>query len=446
LPPTQRGELPRVVIVGRPNVGKSTLFNRLTRTRRAITDPRPGVTRDPIEQVTRIGGRTVVLVDTGGVADTSDTLDRAVRGRTVDQARRADLVLLVLDVADLTPQDERFVEALRPLADRTVLVANKADNDDREILGEHHRLGFRRVVAVSATNGRNWGALEAVVSASLPQPSASEAEPVSPSAPAGDALCLAILGKPNTGKSTLLNRLVGQERALVSEVPGTTRDVVEGSFQFGQRRCRVLDTAGIRRKGSVSSSVEVFSIHRAIRSVESADVVLLLIDSSNGVSDQDKKIASVVVKRGRGIIICLNKWDLLERVGNRLQAVTDRVRFLFPVVNFAPILPLSAKNGYGVDAILQTAARIRDQLDVRVPTSQLNRALECWMERYPVPAHGRNVRIRFAAQKGLRPSTFVCHVNTRKSFPRGYLRYVENKIREDFGLDMIPIRMELEEE
>jgi GTPase len=434
--------LPLVVIAGKPNVGKSTLFNRLVGRRKAITDRTPGVTRDPVEQETEIGDRLVRLVDTGGVSGSREPLDEAVSARSVELARRADVVLLVLDVTEVTGEDESFLKQMRPLSERIILVANKADTEQRQQLSfELHRLGFPRLVAVSAESGDNVEELEGLVCALLPpaEPDAEVAEPAKPE------IRVAIIGKPNTGKSTLLNRLLGEERSLVSDVPGTTRDSVEGLFEFEGHMFQAVDTAGIRRKSSVSSSVEYFSVNRAIKAVERADVALLLMDSLESVSDQDKKIAAVVVSRGHGIILCLNKWDTVKKAPNILTAMRDRVNFVFPVLHFAPILPLSAATGFGVERVLQTAVEIVRQLEVRVPSAPLNRALENWIERYPVPSGGKNLQVRFLTQSGVHPTTFVAHVNRTRAFPQSYLRYIENRIRQNFGLGMIPIRIEIED-
>lgn len=436
-----RGRSPLVVIVGRPNVGKSTLFNRLIGSRKAITDRMPGVTRDPVEHEVTIGAHRVRVVDTGGVSDSREPIEAAVRERSVAYAREADVVLLVTDATELTGEDEAFVEVLRPLSDKIILVVNKSDTEEREQMAqEHHRLGFARMVAVAAESGRNVDDLEEAIAGALAgfvvEPGDEEQM--------GPEVRIAIIGKPNTGKSTLLNRLTGQQRSIVSDVPGTTRDVVEGTFEYKKTRFRALDTAGIRRKSSVSSSVEFFSVNRAIQSVENADVVLLLVDSLESVSDQDKKIASVVVRRGRGIILCLNKWDTLQKTPNILNAMRDRVNFLFPVLHFAPILPMSARSGMGVDVVLDTVLTIMAQMSVRVSSAPLNRVLGGWMEQLPVPSRGKNLRIRFMAQTKLRPTTFVCHVNRTRGFSQSYLRYIENRIRQEFGLSMIPLRIELE--
>jgi len=435
-----RGKQPLVVIVGRPNVGKSTLFNRLIGARKAITDRMRGVTRDPVEYEVTIGRHRARIVDTGGVSDSREPIDAAVRERSVSYARLADVILLVTDATELTGEDEAFVEILRPLSDRIILVVNKADTDDREQMAqEHHRLGFARMVAVAAESGRNVDELEEMIAAALEgfvsEPGGDE--------PIGPEVRIAIIGKPNTGKSTLLNRLTGEERSIVSAVPGTTRDVVEGTFVYRGTRFPALDTPGIRRKSSVSSSVEFFSVNRAIQSVESADVVLLLVDSLESVSDQDKKIAAVVVRRGRGIILCLNKWDTLQKTPNILNAMRDRVNFLFPVLHFAPILPMSAISGMGVDKVLDTVLAVVAQMSLRVSSAPLNRVLGGWMEQLPVPSRGKNLRIRFMAQTKLRPTTFVCHVNRTRAFPQSYLRYLENRIRQEFGLSLIPLRIEL---
>ncbi|MFW5745032.1 MAG: ribosome biogenesis GTPase Der [Spirochaetota bacterium] len=474
---------PTIAIVGRPNVGKSTLFNRLIGRRRAITDPTPGVTRDPVSAATTIDGRPLRVVDTGGYTTEGDELAQAISDRALGEIREADVVLLVVDGTGLTALDELFLDELRPYKDRLVLVVNKIDAPEREsLVWDFYRLGLARVVGVSAAHARGTEELlEAIdevlgaawIEAVAGRRAADHQEALrergrgrrgawfdeedaacaqgSEAAPTGEvevprALSIAVLGRPNTGKSTLVNRLTERESSLVSPVPGTTRDVIEGEFEFAGYRHRILDTAGIRRKNRVSENIEYYSVTRAIDTIEEADVVVLLVDAEKGLSDQDKKIAALVVDRGRGLVIGLNKWDLLPQIGNQFEAVRDRILFVFPVISFAPIVALSAHTGSGVKELLTAVDRVHRQLHHRVDTGNLNRHLERWVEQTPPPVRGRGrLKIRYMTQVQRLPVTFVAFVNRKKGFPQSYVSYLKNRIRADFGLSSIPFRLELRE-
>ena len=452
-----------MAILGRPNVGKSTLFNALVGKRRAITHSTPGVTRDPVEETCVLGGLRVSLIDTGGftaVSGGSGNLDRIVSERSLESARGADLVLLVLDAADITAEDEDFMARLRPLSEKLLLVVNKVDTPDKDALvWNAHAHGFPRVFGVSSAHGRNLPELKELI-ASLVQERASaepqrpkrqtpellppeEAPAESPRASARGPVRIAILGKPNTGKSSLANKLTGSEGSIVSPSPGTTRDVVAGRFEYKGRQFEVLDTAGIRRKSRVTDSVEYYSVNRAIESIDRADIVFLMIDAAEGLADQDKKIAAQAIKAGRGIVLTLSRWDLLKKTPGLLAEVSDRVRFQFPVLGFAPIAAVSAVTGYGITSLLDTALGLWQQLHRRVGTGRLNQALEEWVTRYKLPVRGKNYKIRYAAQIGANPLRFVVFVNKLRGFPRSYLSYLENCIRRDLGFPAVPLSIEL---
>ena len=454
---------PTVAIVGRPNVGKSTLFNRLIGHRRAITDATPGVTRDPVAVNAEIGAIPVRLIDTGGYTSDQDEMARAITSKALLAIDSADVILLVVDATELTAADELFLEQLRPYNDRLVLVVNKIDTPERgDLVWDFYRLGLERVVGVSAAHGRGTDELIASVTALLPQTARPEESPVAeePPAPEGSAategpdrasgrpttISIAVLGRPNTGKSTLVNRLTGHDGSIVSQTPGTTRDVIEGAFVHSEQSYRILDTAGLRRKARVSENIEYYSVTRAIDTIEDAEVVVLLVDAEKGLSDQDKKIASLIVDRGRGLVIGLNKWDLMPRIGNQFEAVRDRIRFVFPVISFAPIVPVSARSGSGVPKLLEEVGKVHRQLYHRVDTGTLNRHLEEWLERTPPPVRGRGrLKVRYMTQVQRFPITFIAFVNRRKGFPDSYVGYLKNQIRADFGLSSIPFRLELRE-
>jgi GTP-binding protein len=398
-----------------------------------------------------LGGIRVLLVDTGGFAPSGETMDRVVSARSLAAARAADLIILVLDATETTPEDEDFMSRLRPLSDKLLLVVNKADASDRDsLVWNAHSYGFPNVIGVSAAHGRNLPELKELIAALLDQHRSDRNAAVEGQQYLGaDVVRIAILGKPNTGKSSLANRLVGEDRSIVSPLPGTTRDVVEGSFRHRGRTFTVLDTAGIRRKSRVTDAVEYYSVNRAFASIERADLVFLMIEASEGLVEQDKKIAAQALKEGRGIVIVPGKWDLLENAPGpaaRGQAlvtlVSDRIRFQFPAIGFAPIAPVSTITGYGVRALLDTAVSVWGQLHRRVGTGRLNAALESWTSHYPLPGRGK-YKIRFATQVGLNPVRFVFFVNRASGFPSSYVSYLENCIRRDLGFPHIPIAVDL---
>jgi len=430
--------MPKVALVGRPNVGKSTLFNRLLRSHKAITDPTPGVTRDPIEVEWQLGGKPCLLVDTGGYKTEGNALDHQVTARSIAKAEEANLILLVLDITEFTPEDQEFIRLLRPQAGKLIVVLNKADTVEREILaGEFYSLGFSDFVCISAAHNRKVDELEELIESRLVFHDGVVHPPV-------PDIRLAILGKPNAGKSTLLNRLTGQELALVSPEAGTTRDPVEGRFEYKGSMFRVLDTAGIRRKGKVHENVEYYSVNRAFKTIEESDVVLLVIDAVEGLTDQEKKIAYQIVKEGRGVILALNKWDLLPKVKNQLEAYTDRVRFLFPVLDFAPVIPISAHLGTGIPELLATTLKVNRQLHQRIETPKLNDMLKIWMDDMPTnQIKGVVYKIRYLTQVSTLPLKFVAFGNHGKDTPGSLTEYLVNRIRKDLGFPDVPIELEV---
>ena len=447
-----RGDLPRIAIIGRPNVGKSILFNVLIGRRRAITHSDPGVTRDPVEAECAMGGGRVRLVDTGGYTVDGEGLAGVVARRTLKAARESDLLLLVLDAAESTPLDEEFIRTMRPFSDKVLLVVNKVDTPDRDAsVWNAHAHGFPHVIGVSAAHGRSIDRLKETASALLEERLESPLTTRPPTrrgtrgAQEDSVVRIAVLGKPNTGKSSLANRLLGEERSIVSPVPGTTRDVVEGTFIHKGRNLRILDTAGIRRKSRVTDPVEYYSVNRAIESIGRADIVFLMMDASLGIVDQDKKIAAQAVKEGRGVVLVPGKWDLQRDTAKLREAVRELVRFQFPVLGFAPIMPVSALTGYGVRALLDTALVVWEQLHSRVGTGRLNQALESWLAHYKLPVRGKNYKIRFMTQVSSNPVRFVAFVNRMSGFPLGYGQYLENCIRRDLGFALVPVAVEFKQ-
>ncbi len=435
--------LPKVVVVGRPNVGKSTLFNRFLRERKAITDPTPGVTRDPIEAQCIIGNKELILVDTGGFKlERDDEFDELVSQKAIEMIEEADLILFVLDVMDVTPEDEAFIELLRPHEEKVVVVANKVDTVEKENeVWNLYSYGFTNVLGVSAEHNRNIYDLEDIIVSRLEFVDIEGKE-----LPNQPDIKITILGKPNAGKSTLANALTKSGNSMVSEIAGTTRDVISGHFEYEDYDFQILDTAGIRRKSRVAEDVEYYSVNRAIKSIADSDVVYLLIDVEEGLTDQDKKIATQIIKHGKGVILVLNKWDVMKELGNDFNAVEDRVRFLFPVLSFAPVLNISALKKRGFRQLLKTTVDIYKELEKRVDTNQLNEGLAEWQDFNPTPiVKGKSVKCRYLTQVSVAPLKFVLFVNREKSFPDFYKRYVLNQIRKEFGYKNVPITLDVKE-
>ncbi len=431
----------RIAVVGRPNVGKSTLFNRLVGKRRAITDPTPGVTRDAVREQAVIAGHRVELIDTGGYRVDAVDIDSLVREKLLSLLRDVDLVLLMLDVNEYTAEDESFVDKIRSYTDKLIVVVNKVDNQQREtLLWDYYSLGFEHVVGISAAHGTGFDDLEEKIEEVVDFSAKADAKDEDP------FIRISVLGKPNTGKSTLANYLIGEESSIVSDIPGTTRDVIEGRFQHRGTLFQVLDTAGIRRKKKVQESVEYYSVNRAFKTIEDSDVVLLLIDVEEGLTDQDKKIAKQAVKRGKGIIIVLNKWDKVEKIKNQMQAIQDRVRFVFPILGFAPIVPVSAKTGDGVEKLLSNVYSVWKQLNRRIDTPVVNELIRDVVAHTQPPrsSHG-HFKVFYATQVGSSPVKFVIFVNRKKGFPKSYVQYLTNSIRKELGFTHVPLSVELRE-
>ncbi|MCD6396946.1 MAG: ribosome biogenesis GTPase Der [Spirochaetaceae bacterium] len=434
--------LPVVAVAGRPNVGKSTLFNRMLGRRKAITDPTPGVTRDPIEAVYSFDDRAVRLIDTGGYKLDQEGLDSLVSKKSMDIMETADLVLFLMDVTEITPEDEALIKILRKFSNKVLIVVNKVDNQERENdVWNFYSLGFNHVIGLSAEHGLGFGELDdkllELIDFNIKRKKHDAAE---------HQISIAIMGKPNTGKSTLTNRFLGRDASIVSEIAGTTRDIVEGSFDHNGKVYKVLDTAGIRRKKKVGENVEYYSVNRAFKSIDESDVVLLMIDAVEGLADQDKKIAAQIVKKGKGVILVLNKWDKLKDVPNQMEAAKDRIRFLFPVLAFAPIVPISALSGEGIDKVLNQVYNVWKQLNKRIETARVNEALKRWVENQEAPRNSTGrFKILYGTQVKTNPVQFLFFINRKNGFPDSYLQYIINNIRKDLGFSLIPLQVDIKE-
>lgn len=437
--------LPLVVLAGRPNVGKSTLFNRFMKKRIAIVDPTPGVTRDPVEATAFIAGKPVHLMDTGGYKLTRDVgtmeavMDDLVVEKTIQMIKKADLILLLLEAGEVTPEDEEFVQQLRPYWNKVIAAVNKTEGGRNESdAWNYMQFGFEELLFISAEHGDRIPELSEKIVSCLDFSNVREGEEEEP------PIRVAILGKPNTGKSTLSNRLTHSEASIVSDYAGTTRDVVEGTFRYNGRDCLLLDTAGIRRKSKVKENVEYYSVNRAIKTLDSCDVVILMIDAQEGLAEQDKKICALAYERGRPIIFALNKWDTQEKGRTPARKAEENIRIMFGQMNWAPIVEISALQGDGMKKLMDTVLELYAQVTRRVETAALNAALKDWLFKYPPPASKTmHFKIRYMTQTSSNPVNFVIFATRPDSVPLTYITFLKNRIREDLGFDKIPVQLEL---
>ena len=436
--------LPSVVLVGRPNVGKSTLFNRLTGTRRAIVTPIPGTTRDVIAHEAEWQGTRFELTDTGGMFGASeDPLHELVLERGRRAIEEADLLVLVVDGREgIVPGDREIARAVRG-ADTPALIAVNKTDDRRARAGavDFHELGFHPVLEISAEHGEGVGELLDEIVERLPAQGGGDDDQL----PLPDEVSVAIIGRPNAGKSSLVNRLLREERMIVSEVPGTTRDAVDSLLTWHRRQFRIVDTAGIRRPGRVASSgqVESVSVLLAQRSIEASDIVVLVVDAAAGATDQDAAIAGAADRAGRGVIVAANKWDLMKDRGSEyVKEFDEQLRRQLKFLDYAPVLHISAATGERTPRLLETIDRVAAARRKRVKTPELNRLVEKISLEHPPASPGRkHVRILYATQTGVAPPTFVFFTNVATSFHFSYTRYLENRLREEFGFEGTPIRM-----
>ena len=440
---------PSVVLVGRPNTGKSTLFNRITGSRRAIVTAVPGTTRDVIEQEAAWRSVPFQLVDTGGMFGASqDPLQALVvqRGRWALEA--ADVIVFVVDGRDgLLPGDEEIAKVLRPLGKPLILAVNKLeDRRARDRALEFYQFGFDPVVEVAAEHGIGVGDLLEEVLTKLPAPR-SEARQAAPSdlEPRPSEVAVAVVGRPNVGKSSLVNRLLREERVMVSDTPGTTRDAVDAVLRWHRRDFRIVDTAGIRRPGRVArgGQIEAVSVVVARRAIERADVAVLVIDSVEGATDQDAAIAGEADRAGCGIIIAANKWDLLRGKGQEfVRAFDEDLRLKMKFLDYAPLLHISARTGERAPKLLELIDRVADSRRLRVPTGELNRFIEAVTAVHPPAGEGhRAVKVLYAAQTSVEPPTIVLFTNVATGLHFSYERFLINRLREAFGFVGTPIRL-----
>jgi len=431
-----------VAIIGRPNVGKSTLVNRIVGKRVAIVEDQPGVTRDRKEVEADWLGVPFTLIDTGGWLPGGSTLNEKVSRQVEAAVRSADVVLFLVDASvGVTEDDAAVAEWLRKVAKPVVLVANKADNDRREFeIWEFLALGLGEPHPVSALHGRRTGDLLDDVVALLPGADLAHAadddvEPDAPEPVVPDIPGVAIVGRPNVGKSTLFNRLIGSERSVVHDLPGTTRDAIDTIVETPEGPIRFIDTAGMRRKSKIDEGTEYYSLVRALQAVDLADIALLVIDATEGVTSQDQRLAERIDASGCPVVVLLNKWDLLADAEQRAAVTADLARRLH-FVGDAPVLKISALSGKGVHKLLPVLADAIERYHRRMPTREVNRVIAAAQQAQPAPG---GARVLYALQGAADPPTFTLFAN--RELPPTYLRYLERKLREAFDLGAVPIKL-----
>jgi GTP-binding protein len=434
---------PIVAIVGRPNVGKSTLFNRLVEERLAIVSDTAGTTRDRLYGDVEFAGREFIVVDTGGMDLTADAdlpgtpaaMLVGVRAQAQAAIDEADAIVFMVNVEDgLTPDDYEIAAILRHTSKPVYLVANKADNETRvQNAVEFFSLGLGEPISISALHGVGTGDLLDQIVKSLP-----EEEP----SPASTLPSLAIVGRPNVGKSSLLNAILGEERALVSDIPGTTRDAIDTEIVWDGAPVLLIDTAGLRKRGSIDQGIERYSSLRAIRAIQRADVALLVIEANTGVLAQDQHVASYILREGKGVVIVVNKWDLIEKDEHTMDEFTKRIRSQLDFIAYAPVVFVSAKTRQRVRSIMDKALAAREACQFRVPTGELNEVIRAATARHLPPTKGkRTLKFLYATQADVQPPTFVFFVNDKRLVHFTYQRFLENQIRERWSFEGAPLKM-----
>lgn len=435
---------PIVAVVGRPNVGKSTLFNRLTGQRIAIVEDIPGITRDRLYADGEWNGRGYTLIDTGGISmDEADPMQAQIRVQAEVAMEEADVILFLVDGVDgITANDRDLANLLRRTETPLFLVVNKADNSTREQnASEFYELGLGQVFTVSALSGRGVAdLLDEVVNAFPPDVPEEEED--------DDTVRIALIGRPNVGKSSMLNAILGEERAIVSPIAGTTRDAIDTRFEWEGRPLVLIDTAGIRRSGKIQGTVEYYSVLRAQRAIERCDVAITVIDSDQGLLDGDKRVAGMAHEAGKAAVLCVNKWDMgREKVletkpgKNPMQTFTQTLRDEMPYVAYAPAAFCSALKRTGIGACVETALSSADNHALRVPTGELNRLIREAIDARPHNEKGRTFKVRYATMAAVKPPTIVLFVNDPEMLHFSYRRYLENQLRKKFAFEGTPIRI-----
>lgn len=432
---------PIVAIVGRPNVGKSTLFNNLVGDRVAIVDDMPGVTRDRLYRETEWNGTEFVIVDTGGLEPrNNDFMMTKIKEQAEVAMNEADVILFVVDgKAGVNPLDEEIVYILRKKQKPIILCVNKIDNfvEQQDDVYDFWGLGFENLVPISGGHKVNLGDLLDLVTEMIEKIELPEEEE--------DTLKLAIIGKPNAGKSSLVNRLSGEERTIVSDIAGTTRDAIDTVVQYNDKKYMIIDTAGIRRKSKVEESLEYYSVLRAIKTIKRADVCILMLDGKEGLTEQDKRIAGIAAEELKPIVVVVNKWDLVDKNKVTMKSMREELYAELPFLSYAPIEFVSALTGQRTTKILEISDTIYEEYTKRISTGLLNTVLkEAVLMNNPPTRKGRVVKINYATQVSVAPPRFVLFCNYPELIHFSYARYIENKFRESFGFEGSPILISFE--
>jgi GTPase len=431
--------LPVVALVGRPNVGKSTLFNVLTRTRDALVADVPGLTRDRKYGYARVGPRPCVVVDTGGLVETTQGVERLMAEQTLKAVEEADRVLLIVDAQQgCVPADQHVADILRRGGKSVLVVANKSEGLDPEIAGaDFHQLGFGPPSAISATHVQG---IEDLFEAALQGVAEGTAGPGESEA-GQDDIRVAVVGRPNVGKSTLINRLLGEERLVAFDQPGTTRDTVFVPFERDEQKYVLIDTAGVRRRARVSDAVEKFSIVKALQAIAEAHVVIGVLDAHDTVAEQDASLLGLIAEQGRALVIAVNKWDGIDP--SQREAIRDGLDLRLDFLAYAPVHFISARHGTGVGELMGSVRSAYRAAMKELPTKDLTRALERAIEMHQPPlVRGRRIKLRYAHQGGRNPPVVVIHGNQTQHVPDAYRRYLENHFRQTFRLKGTPMRIE----
>lgn len=431
-----------VAIVGRPNVGKSTLFNKITGKRTSIVDDTPGVTRDRIYGKAEWLNREFMLVDTGGIEpDSKDVILSQMRRQAQLAIDSADVIIFVTDIrTGITASDETVAQMLQKSGKPVVLCVNKCDSlgDTPPDVYEFYNLGLGDPIPVSSIHGHGTGDLLDAVFENMPADSEEETD--------DNTIKVAIIGKPNAGKSSLVNKIAGEERVIVSDKAGTTRDAVDTEVVRGENKYLLIDTAGIRRKSKVNDNVEKYSVLRAYMAIDRADVCVIMIDAAEGFTEQDSKIAGYAHEQGKASVIAVNKWDTIEKDGKTMQEFTKKLEVDFSFMSYAPFVFISAKTGQRIDKLFQLIDYTVEQNARRISTGRLNELLSYATARVQPPSDkGKRLKLYYMTQPSVKPPTFVCFCNNKELFHFSYQRYLENQIREAFGLDGTPIRLIIRE-
>jgi len=429
--------LPVVAIVGRPNVGKSTLFNRISRSRAAITDDEPGVTRDRLYRQADWSGRDFILIDTGGFLPRSEELfDRKIREQAEVAIEEADCILLMVD-AQVGPIDidRQIARLLEKSGKKALLIANKADNPAMEYdSADFYSLGLGDPIPISCTGGRNIGDLLDQLIALLPESDEPELET--------DAVRIAVIGRPNVGKSSLVNKLLGDERLIVSDIPGTTRDSIDTMVTYKDQQFLLIDTAGLRRAARRKTNLEFYTTLRTIRALQRSEIVMILVEAPEGITGQDIKIFEQAIELRKGIIVIVNKWDMVEKDTYSVNQFTSTFHRKAPGLKYIPLLFISALTGQRVTRALDLALDVRKERQRRIATAELNTFIQdAVTRRHPAAKRGKFIKFFYATQSDIEPPTFVFFVNYPDMLDKSYLRYLENRLREKFGFGGNSIRM-----